>query len=219
MSVLGAQSRLESLLEDQIKYRRLRPQLLIAAVAGVLYSLDYLVLRDIIQPTAAIDIYEGVLFMLLAANLLLPFTFWFVMTSVVFFLARFLGAQAQFGTLIRATGLASFPLLGSTLAIPVGRYFALRNRDPCESALSCNPGIPELMPRQVDAISSFMGSATSTSAFQLSFAVAALFFLVAVYLWIILVEEVTTLTRAGATLLVGGPMLLVLLAVTYVTFV
>jgi hypothetical protein len=215
----SANGNLASLLESRIRKRTVRPQFLLAALAGVAAALDIGVVYAMASGTAAEQLYGGVIIILMAIYGFAPLLVWVASAFLVFVAARSLGARAEFGVLFRAMGWGLLPLALSLGSVAAGRYLALRDTDICSvSGITCNPASYNRLGEQIGGIFQVLGGATGETSFLALTAVAAGLFLLTGYAWVYAVEGTSTLTRAGAAVAVTVPIAVFGASFALVTF-
>ena len=212
----------ESYIVNRIKYRTIRPQFLLSYVAGLAFAFEMIGIYLIIGPTNASNLYGGAALILAFMYSFVPLIIWFVLTLLTFLVTRVVfRARADFGVLFRVSGWAMVPFIGTAASISVGRYITLRQviSDPCTSPhLTCDLTEYVTEAEQATGLTGFAHSAASEPTFQLAYVVGMLFFALTAYLLVVATDEATTLTRAGATLVAGVPIVLVAVVFTMFTF-
>lgn len=198
----SAAAPLESFFGRRINQRTMGPQLLIALVAGIAFSLSmlsvYLTLGE------AQQIYGGLVLVLMLLYALIPVLLWATATTVIYLIASFLNARVEMSILWRMLGWGMAPMIGSGLALGVGQYLALRSHDPCQY-LVCEVGKYVNITTQGETVYAYVGSALGAPVMQALAVIGVLFFLVMTYLWVIITYQASTLTRAGAAIAAGIP--------------
>lgn len=218
MAQMSMPRSLGTFFEQQAKRRTLRPQFIIAILAGIAFALDVTALYVLIGDEAA-NTYGPVLILLIIAYALVPFVGWFLGSVLVFTISRLLGAQMQFGIFYRTSGWGLIPMIGTGLCWGAGRFLALRGLDACSrSYVICDPGEIVGLGAQVNGIYALLATATTDPLFQGLYVLGLLFFAATVFSWILAADETSTLTRAGAAITVGVPALLVAGLYTVLTF-
>jgi hypothetical protein len=219
MSSSSVSNPIGAFVERRMKYRTLRPQVALAAVAGLLFAGNIAAVYAVFSGTAARQIYGGVTYAVGVVSAFAPLLVWLGATTVTFLLARVIGARVEFSVLLRSTGWGVAPLVGAAGSLSVGRYLALRGTDPCALAVAtCERATYVELTAQVDTIFAVAGAATGGSAFLIGYAVAVGFFLLTGYLWYLAAHRASTLTEAGAVIAVGVPVVAILALFTSVTF-
>jgi polyferredoxin len=114
--------------EQQTKKRSLRPQFVIALIAGFTFALDmgavYLTIGK------ATQIYGPVMFILIAGYVFAPIGLWFLVALGVYLLGRSFGARIQFGVFFRTAGWGLVPMIAVGPILAAGRYLALAPEQP-----------------------------------------------------------------------------------------
>lgn len=219
MGAIGARSRLNSFIEERTRYRTIRPQVVIALIAGFAFAFDMGAIYIHLSGTEARSIYGPVLYMFMITYVLVPYILWFGIAVGIFAIGRSLGARLQFGILFRAIGWGMIPVVGMSLFLSAGRFLALQGKDPCEvPAISCSIVDYNPLVEQVDALYALASVAAGEPIFQMFYAIAILCFLIAAVFWVVITEGASTLTTAGALIAVGVPVLVVVVGLTLATF-
>ena len=203
--------------EQRSKRRTVRPQFVIAILAGIAFALDmgvlYLSLGE-----ASVN-YGPITFLMMFAYIVVLISGWVIGTALIYLIARFIGARIQYSIFFRTTGWALVPLVGTGLCWSAGRYLALRGIDACSlTSIKCGLSNKVLLSDQVSGVYSIMATATGELAFQTLYIAGMVLFVVTGYMWIVVATETSTLTREGATIVVGIPFLIVAIIATIFVF-
>jgi hypothetical protein len=219
MSALGVTGRVESFLDDKLKYRSMRTQMIAAFVAGILFAgfigMGYVT----VWGTDARSVYGGVFYVLMLLAVFVPVVIWVAGTLVTYIIARLLGARVEFGILMRSLGWGNVPLIGTSAALTVGAFLGLRGVPACGvGILTCD--LTKVVPieTQVSHIFSLLGVGVDTTVFLAFYAVAVACFLLTGYVWYVGAYQSSTLTRAGSALTTGLSVVVGLGILTAVVF-
>ena len=203
MAATHTLDRLGTFFEERAKYRTLGPQLAIMMIAGLAFALDIVVIGLTLGPEAR-GTYDEMLWVLGILFTAVPLLGWLVSNYVAYLIGNVLGASIKYSIVLRTTGWATIPLIGTGASIALGRYFALRGVDACsKNYVNCSVAAVVPIPDQVSGVFTFASIATSDSVFVWFYAVALGFLLVTTGLWIVALDRSSTLTRAGAAVAVG----------------
>lgn len=195
---------IEVFVRDRNKYRSLQHQVLLTICVSVLFALNFGAIYASLG--TAQRSYGGTAILLIILSGLLPFCIWFFISGIFYTFARSIGARAQFSIILRSVGYGMAAFIPAAGLWAIGTYLGLPTRNACNyPAFNCDPSKVIDLGAQTDALFSFYGAAMSSSIYQALFAVSLAFIAAGVYYWIIAMDESSTLTRQGASVVVGVP--------------
>lgn len=219
MSETKGSNPIGAFVESRMKYRTLRPQFVLAAVAGIVFAGNIAAVYALFGGTGARQLYGGVTYALGVVSVFAPFMTWVGATTATFLLARLVGARVEFGVLLRSTGWGIIPLIGASASLAAGRYLSLQGTDVCSlSYATCDRAQYVDLTTQVETLLAIAGAGTGTTVFLVGYALATACFLLAGYVWYLAAYKSSTLTRQGAALTTAVPVAAVVGIFTLVTF-
>ncbi|MCT9098023.1 YIP1 family protein [Haloarchaeobius sp. HME9146] len=205
-----------SFFQTRAKYRTLTAQTTILILAGIAFAADMLVVY--LSMGEARQIYGGVSLLLVGVYAFTPLIGWMAMTAVVTGIGQVVKARIRYGTLLRVTGWASIPLVGTGVSWSLGRYLALGSSEPCaDGSFECGPGTYATIQDQVQAIFAYTAGASADPLFLGFFVVGLVFAVATAVLWVWAAEQVSTLTIQGAVVAAGIPASLLIALLVYLS--
>lgn len=210
--------RIGPFIENRLKNRSLRTQILATVLAGFAFAFDIGSIYFVLEGESRIT-YGGATIVLALMYVLVPLLLWLLFTTAFYAIIAVFGARSEFAVLFRGTGWGMIPFVGAASALSLGRYLGVRSAEPCEfSAMTCEAGTVVPLLEQVEALFGFAHTVSTAQAFQLGFGVFTLFFLVSAVLWGVSVEKSSNLTRLGVLVTVGLPCVVFYAMFAMITF-
>lgn len=208
---------IESFVRRRNRYRTLQHQALLTACVCVLFALNVGIIYGALG--GARDSYGGTALLATIFVGLLPLGLWFVFTTTFYAFARLLGARAQFSIFLRSVGYGMGAFVPASALWAVGRYLGLPANRGCDfAAFDCDPSTVVSLGDQIGALSAYYTAPTSTTVFAVLYVAGVACVVGGAYYWTVAIDESSTLTRQGATLVVGLPVACFLAVLTLLTF-
>lgn len=180
----------ERYLAERVKYPRIRWQIVIVVVAGVVANVWKPAL--IFQLGAAAGYVADVLIILAFVGVLEFVAVWLVLTGVMSVVSGVLGGDASYGRLLRVSGYGFVPLVASGLVWSVGHYVTLGD------AGSPEPPLRAGFYHQYQSYVEFTARTAGDPVLYGAIAVGSVFVLASGYLWLRAIAAATDLDEREA---------------------